>query len=213
MPEVGIGFFPDVGATYALPRLPGATGTWLAVTGDRIKAADCVALGLATHYVPTTRHAELALALAGPEPVEAVLARFASDAGPPPVAEQRALIDRCFAPGSVPEIIAGLTAAAAGGNTTAARHLATLATKSPTSMAIAARQMQLGRNLSFYEAMALEFRIVSRVMMGHDFYEGVRAVIIDKDNAARWQPSSIEEVTPAMIDAYVAPLGANELRV
>ena len=205
MPEVGIGFFPDVGATHALPRLPGATGTWLAVTGERVGQADALALGLATHAVASSAMAGLLDALVAGQDVDAALAEWAAPAPPPPLASHRALIDDAFSAPTVEEIIARLDEVA-GTDPFAARLLAAMAQKSPTSMKLALAQMQAGGALTFAEAMRTEFRIVSRIATGHDFREGVRAVIIDKDNKPAWQPARLADVDSAMVAAYFAPL-------
>lgn len=212
MPEVGIGFFPDVGASYALPRLPGKTGMWLAITGDRIKAADAVALGLADGFVPSDKIPALRDALIAGDDVDAAIARYAADPGPAPVLANRTVIDACFFAASPLEILARLDAAAAQSEF-AAKCAATMRTKSPTSMSLAFEQMKRGAGMTFREAMIMEFRIVSRIAHGSDFYEGVRAVIIDKDNAPRWTPSSLNEIVASDIEAYFAPLGATELAV
>ncbi|MGL4440836.1 MAG: enoyl-CoA hydratase/isomerase family protein [Bosea sp. (in: a-proteobacteria)] len=204
MPEVSIGFFPDVGATHALPRLPGATGTWLAVSGDRVGQSDALALGLATHAVTSASIGDVIAALVAGDDVDDVLARLRAPKTDAPVVAHRALIDQCFGAPTLEAIVARLSAA--DDNPFAARILASLATKSPTSMKLALAQMQAGKALNFAEAMRLEFRIVSRVALGHDFYEGVRAVIIDKDHKPDWQPRRLEDVSDAMIAAYLAPL-------
>ncbi|SEG71837.1 enoyl-CoA hydratase/isomerase family protein [Bosea lathyri] len=211
MPEVGIGFFPDVGATFALPRLPGAGGIYLALTGDRVGAPDALALGLATHAVPSAQMAELADALTGRGALDDILAGFTHDPGPQKLAGERATIAECFGGASLATILQRLKAAAEGGSAFAGKLLQTLATKSPTSIAIAFEQMRRGAGLDFAEAMRTEFRIVSRIARGHDFYEGVRAVVIDKDHAPRWEPATMEALDPAAISAYFAPLGADEL--
>jgi enoyl-CoA hydratase len=208
MPEVGIGFFPDVGATYFLPRLPGRIGTYFALTGARAKTGDAVALELADAYVPSSQFRALADMLAADGDVEAALTQFRA---PPPsstLAADRTLIDECFAASSVRDILARLDAA----GTDRAREIgATLRTKSPTSLAIAFRQMQIGATFDMDEAMRTEFRIVSRVCRDHDFLEGVRATIIDKDMNPRWRPASLEGIDPARVDAMFAPLGRDEL--
>ncbi|WID96333.1 enoyl-CoA hydratase/isomerase family protein [Bosea vestrisii] len=213
MPEVSIGFFPDVGATYALPRLPDHSGTYLALTGDRVGQADALALGLATHAVPSARMAELAEALTGSEPVDVTIARFAGDPGPGKLAPERATIAHCFGAATLLDVLGRLGAKAAAGDAFAAKALATIRAKSPTSVAIAFEQMRRGASLNLAEAMQLEFRIVSRISRGHDFYEGVRAVVIDKDQAPSWRPQTLEELDPADVAAYFAPLGATELVV
>lgn len=211
MPEVSIGFFPDVGATYALPRLPDATGVYLALTGDRVGAADALAIGLATHAVPSARMAELAEALTLREALDDILGGFAQDPGPQKLAAERATIAECFGATSLPEMLARLDKAAAAGSAFAGKVRQTLAVKSPTSIAIAFEQMRRGAGMDFAEAMRTEYRIVSRVIRAHDFYEGVRAVLIDKDQAPQWQPATIEALDPAATEAYFAPLGADEL--
>lgn len=205
MPEVGIGFFPDVGATYALPRLRGRMGAYLAITGARIRRADAMWLGLATHAVAAGSEAGILEGLAAGEGVEALAARYAEPAGEAPLAALAERIDRYFAGATLAEIFAALEAAS-GADPFAAETLATMRTKSPTSMALSLRQMQLGATLDFEAAMITEFRIVSRIVHGSDFYEGVRAVIIDKDNTPRWNPATIEALDPAAIEAHFAPL-------
>lgn len=213
MPEVGIGFFPDVGATYALPRLSDGFGRFLALTGERIGAADALTVGLATHGVPSERFAELADALTGRSALDEILAAFSLQRGPGPLQAERAAIADAFGGETLPEVIARLNKAAAGGGGFAGKLLQTIATKSPTSVAIAFEQMRRGAGLDFAEAMRTEYRIVSRIARGHDFYEGVRAVVIDKDQAPRWQPATLDAIRQADIDAYFAPLGADELKL
>ena len=213
MPEVGIGFFPDVGATWALPRLPGKTGTYLALTGERVRAVDALALGLATHAVPSAALGEIREALIAGEPVDEALARFCRDPDPPPLVAERETIDRCFAAASVPEILDRLDEAAAQGSAFARKAAATIRSKSPTSLAVALEQMRRGGDLDFEEAMRTEFRIVSRIIEGRDFYEGVRAAIIDKDGAPRWRPATFAEIGDRVIEGHFADLGPAELEL
>lgn len=211
MPEVGIGFFPDVGATYALPRLPGRTGAYLALTGARVKAADALALGLATHAVASADIDALREALVAGEDVDGALASRARDPGPAPLETARNVIDDCFSQENVGDVLDHLDAAAVGGSMIAGDIAAVIRTKSPTSLCIAFEQMRRGPDLDFTEAMKLEFRIVSRILDGHDFYEGVRSVIIDKDQSPDWRPDNLPAVTPALVEAYFADLGEREL--
>ncbi len=212
MPEVGIGFFPDVGGTYFLPRIPGEIGAYFALTGERMKQGDALSTGLATHATASSRFEELREALCGRETVDLVLEGFAhASTVPATVTARRAAIDACFRFDTVEEVMAALGAAAEAGDAWCGETLATMRTKSPTSMKLALAQVRAGRSMDFEEAMKTEFRIVSRICHGHDFYEGVRAVIIDKDNAPRWQPAAVEAVTPAMVAAHFAPLGEGEL--
>ncbi|KLK94847.1 3-hydroxyisobutyryl-CoA hydrolase [Microvirga vignae] len=211
MPEVGIGFFPDVGATYALPRLPGQTGMYLALTGERVKRADAAILGLATHSVASEAIGSLRQALIAGEPVDEALAKAASDPGPAPLDEHRAVIDSCFSAESVAAVLQRLDEEAGKGSEFAAKTAAGMRTKSPTSMCIAFEQVRRGASLDFEEAMKTEFRIVSRIGDGKDFFEGVRAVLLDKDNQPRWEPASLDSVKRETIDHHFGNLGPYEL--
>jgi enoyl-CoA hydratase len=216
MPEVGIGFFPDVGATWFLPRMPGELGAYCALTGERLGAADGVVATVATHRVASARFAELTDALCGDAPVDVALAAFAASGEGGPVAALRPAIDQVFAADRVEDILAALDgeAATAGPAAEFARKTAAaIRTKSPTSLKLALAQVRAGRYLSFDACMKTEFRIVSRIIHGRDFYEGVRAVIVDKDSAPRWRPSSLDEVTDSEIERHFAPLDRDELEL
>ena len=208
MPETGIGLFPDVGGGWFLPRLPGRIGLWLALTGARIKAADCLHAGLATHNVPSERLPELKAALAeNPSDIEALLAQFHVDPGPAPLLAHRAELDAAFGEGSVEAILAALEA---GSDWARAQALA-LRTKSPQTLKVAFRQLALGLAAPDFAAnMAMEYRIGARVVQRHDFLEGVRAVIVDKDNAPKWDPPTLEGVGEDLLDAIFAPLPADQ---
>lgn len=209
MPEVGIGFFPDVGATFVLPRMPGEMGSYCALTGERLGIADAIKAGIATHHIPSRHFGDLLEALCGPDTVDRVLAGFAASAGDGPVLARRTVIDRLFAGDRVEAILARLEheARQAGPDSDwASATAATLNTKSPTSLKIALAQIRRGGGWSFAQCMIVEFRIVSRIVYGHDFYEGVRAVIIDKDNRPSWRPATLAEVDDAEIERYFAPL-------
>jgi enoyl-CoA hydratase len=206
MPEVGIGFFPDVGASWFLPRLADNMGRYLALTGARIGQADAMALGLATDAVSSIRMPELEAALTGDEPVDAVLARFRIPVEPPPLAAHAHVIREAFGESSLGEIASRLGQFALGGSDFAADALDTMRAKSPTSMAIALEQMKRGGGLTFADVMRMEYRIVCRIAEGRDFYEGVRAVIIDKDNEPGWMPPVIEEIDEAAVERHFAPL-------
>ncbi len=206
MPETGIGMFPDVGGTYFLPRLHGETGMYLALAGARLRAADCLYAGIATHYVPSERLPELeqALTRAGEgAAVDLLIEAYAEDPdGDAPLAAVRPVIDRCFAGDTVEEVLAALEDE--GGDWAVATRSAILA-KSPTALKVAHRQMRLGRALTFDEAMRLEYRLALRFMAGHEFFEGVRAIIIDKDNAPHWRPPRLPDVREADIAALFEP--------
>jgi enoyl-CoA hydratase len=208
MPEVGIGFFPDVGATYALPRVPHRIGAAMAATGLRADGADMAALGLATAYVESRKLPALAAALERPGDADALIGEFASRPPPSKLLAEAETIGQSFAQADAASVIAALERR----DSEFSRRLREMmATKSPTSLAIALRQMQIGANLLFEDAMRVEFRIVTRICRGHDFYEGVRAAIVDKDNRPQWRPAAGENPAPSEIDAYFAPLGADEL--
>jgi enoyl-CoA hydratase len=209
MPEVGIGFFPDVGATHLLPRLPGKIGTWMALTGSRLSSSDAIAFGVATHRVPSVRFPELLDALCARGDVSATLTAFSIDAGPAQLAPRRAVIDRAFAGDTVEAILAALDREAAGqaGDAQFGREQAALIhTKCPLSLKIALEQMRRGAGLDFADAMRTEFRIVNRVARGDNFYEGVRAAVLDKDDTPRWNPPTLAEVSADAVAAHFAPL-------
>ncbi len=205
MPEVNIGFFPDVGATWFLPRMPGEIGTYCAVTGERLRAPDSVASGIATHRVPSQKFPELLDALCGSISVDALLGAFAAPAETGPVTARRGEIDRLFKADTIEEILQNLEGDA-GDAEWAKATAATIRMRSPTSLKIALQQVRRGKGLSFEDCMKTEFRIVTRIIHGQDYYEGVRAVIVDKDNAPRWQPASLAEVGDHEITGYFAPV-------
>ena len=222
MPETGIGLFPDVGATRFLSRCPGQVGRYLGLSGARLKASDALYCGFATHVVAQDRIEALTAALAGiewhkvgeVEPVEALLAEFATAPEAAPLAALRPAIDRCFAADSIEailEALAGEAGSGGAGSLWAAETRAGLMAKSPTSLKVTLRQLTIGRDYDVEQALKLEYRLTQHFMAAHDFYEGVRALLIDKDQAPRWQPASLAAVDDAMVEAYFAPLGDREL--
>lgn len=215
MPESGIGLFPDVGGSYFLPRLPGEIGMYLALTGHRLRAADVLHAGVATHFVPHDELPALERALVEAAGADAPMAatrtaldRFARDPGAAPLAEHRVAIDRHFAHDSLEAIAESL---AADPGDWARDTLAVMRTKSPITMKVTFRQLREGRKLDFDDCMRMEYRLASRFIEGRDFYEGVRATVIDKDQKPRWDPARWEDVSDADVAAYFAPLGAREL--
>ena len=208
MPETGIGMFPDVGGAYFLPRLPGELGMYLGLTGSRLKAADCIHTGLAEGFVPMDRHGDLLGGLADGRWPETLLAELGGDAGEAPVAEHREKIGRCFSAGSVEEIIARV---GAEDGEWAEKTLAALGRMSPTALKIAFRQIREGRELDFEDCMMLEYRVSQRVVPGHDFREGVRALLVDKDMRPHWAPGTLADVTNEQIDGVFAPLPGGDL--
>jgi len=210
MPETGIGLFPDVGGGWYLSRLPGKMGEYLALTGHRLNGDECLALGLATHHVPSALLEAMKAEIVGePHRLEAILAAWGySGAIEGPILAHREAIDGLFAADTVEAIFAALEA---DGGDWATAQLATLRTKSPQSMKVSLRLVREGRSrASFAEEMRQEFAIGSRVAQSHDFIEGVRALIVDKDNAPQWNPATLEGVSDAMVDAIFAPLPADQ---
>lgn len=208
MPETGIGLFPDVGGTFFLPRAPGETGMYLALTGARLKAADAIYAGIADSYVPSGRLETLKDRVAGGAPLHEALKEVAEEEGPAPLAAMQDDISKHFSKGSVSEILSSLRA---DGGEWAVKTAETIETKSPTSTLVAFRQVREGAMLDFEECMKLEFRLINGFIKGHDFYEGVRAVVIDKDQAPKWKPAALAEMKAGDVDSYFAPLGAGEL--
>ena len=209
MPETGIGLFPDVGGGWFLSRLPGRIGQYLALTGHRLDGAECLALGLATHYVPSAA-LEDAKARIAADP--ATLATTLADLGSTPpearILAHRADIDRLFASDVLEDIYAALEA---DGGEWALKQLATLKTKSPQTMKVSLRLLHEGATMpTFEDEMRQEYAVGAHVVQRHDFLEGVRAVIVDKDNAPRWDPATPEGVSDHVIDQIFAPLPAAE---
>ncbi len=226
MPETAIGLFPDIGATRFLNLAPGHIGRYLALTGARIGAADVLYCGFATHFAAQEQVAPLIAALAeapweaGREFAQAaaILAHFAGDPGKPPLAGLRPAIGRSFNGATVEAILAALAAEATAGNEHAgwaAETRARLLTKSPTSLKVTLHQMVLGRQMisgcGLDAALKLEYRLTQHFMAGHEFYEGVRAVLIDKDQTPHWRPATLAEVDDATIASYFVPLAEGEL--
>ena len=208
MPEGAIGLFPDVGAGWYLPRLPGRIGQFLALTGARLDGAECLWAGLATHYLPSGHLTEakahiaetpndLDRAIRSLAPLDPPLARLAGNAD---------RIARLFASDRLEDILAAL---AANPSDWAAKELKAVAAKCPATAKVALRQFA-GSRADFAAEMALEYRLAARMIMRPDFAEGVRAVLVDKDNAPRWDPATAEGVSDEMLDAIFAPLPAHE---
>ncbi len=202
MPETGIGLFPDVGGGWYLSRLPGRMGQYLALTGHRLDGAECLALGLATHYLPSAALDEAKTA--APGAIETALTALSNIPPEARILARQPDIDRLFASDALADILAALEA---DGSDWARETLATLHTKSPQTMMVSLRLLKDGAAMaSFEDEMRQEYAVGSRVVMRPDFIEGVRAVIVDKDNAPRWNPAPSD----AEIDAIFAPLPADQ---
>lgn len=209
MPETTIGLFPDVGGGWYLSRLPGRVGQFLALTGARLDGAECHHLGLATHYVPQEALGRVKADIAErPQEIETILA--GASVAPPEarIAANRERIDRLFASDRYEDILQALEA---DGSDWAAKELETLGGKSPQACKVSLRLLADGAKMAdFADEMRREYAVASRVVQRHDFVEGVRALLIDKDNAPRWDPPTPEGVTDHMIDTIFAPLPEDE---
>jgi len=203
MPETQIGLFPDVGTSHILSRLAGETGTWAALTGARLNGADCKLLGIATHLVNYERLDELVSALTAPgADIEKVIASYATDAGEAEVPANRATIDRCFAHDRMEDIMAALEA---DGGAFAGEAAATLRTMSPTSLKLTLKLVRKGRALDLDDCFRMDYRLSQSVLGGHDFYEGVRAQLVDKDRNPKWYPATLDAVDDSAIDSLFVP--------
>lgn len=204
MPETAIGYFPDVGATWLLPKAPGEAGTWLGLTGREVGAADAIYLGLGDYHIPSARLLELMEALGRVSfsaDIGAVIESFATPAeGTGQLAGNRDLIDAAFAGESVEAIIAALSAL---DNDFARETLATLQSRSPTSLKLTLRLLRMGGQSSgLVECLEREFVAGCEVLRNHDFYEGVRAALIDKDRDPKWRPDTLQAVSSEALDRY-----------
>lgn len=209
MPEVGIGFFPDVGASHLLPDLADNFGLYLGLTGTRVKWGDALWCGLATHPAKAADLPALLEQLAAGQDVEAAMRSVFTM--PRRETDQAVWkkIDDWFSAGSLEGIFRALKAAT--GDETAAGILATLKQKSPTSLAVAYRELTAGQTESMAACVKMEYRIVNRMLAGHDFYEGIRTAIVDKGATPQWRPARLEDVRKDDVDAYFAELPGGDL--
>jgi enoyl-CoA hydratase len=209
MPETAIGLFPDVGGGWYLSRLPGRVGQFLALTGARLDGAECKLLGLATHYVPAEKVMELKEEIARePSRAEELLEQASIEPPKARIAGNLELIDKLFASDDFEEILATLEA---DGSDWARKELETLRTKSPQACKVTLRILYDGALMQdFADEMRQEYAVSTRVVQRHDFVEGVRALLVDKDNRPTWEPPSPEGVTDHMLDRIFAPLPAEE---
>lgn len=208
MPETGIGLFPDVGGSWFLPRLPGEVGMFMALTGARLRAADCVYAGICEAYIPNDRHDEFIAAVRRGESLEEVMERLSEMPEEAPLSTHREVIDRCFAGNSVEEIVSALEAESGEWSE---KQLSIMSGKSPTSQKISFRQLREGARLDFDDCMRMEYRMVQGLMEGGDFFEGVRAVVVDKDMSPKWSPAALADVSESEVARYFAPLGDLDL--
>jgi enoyl-CoA hydratase len=213
MPEVGIGFFPDVGVSFLLARAPGATGTHLALTGDRMTAADAIHSGLADIHIAAAKRAELERALADCRDGDAVSARLeelSTRPSPSRLLAGQDWIDRCYGAARVEDILT-LLRNCPGDDARAARDA--MGKASPTSLKITLRNLRAAASFERVEqSFQQDYRIAMACIAGHDFIEGIRAAIVDKDRNPRWRPDTIEAVTPDIVERHFRPVGARELQ-
>jgi len=215
MPETAIGLFPDVGGSYFLPRLPGEIGTYLALTNSRLKGGDVVGAGVYDAFVESGSLEALLGALASADwggdrhaVADQVIASFATEPGVSALDQHRGTIDRCFGHDTVGEILAALDAE---DGDFASEAAAAIRAKSPVMSAVSLKQLRLGRDMDFDACMVMEYRMSQACMAGREFYEGVRAMLVDKDRTPKWIPSALEDVTDEMVNGYFAPLGDKDL--
>jgi len=209
MPETGIGLFPDVGGGWYLSRLPGRAGQFLALTGARIDGAECIALGLTTHYLSSDALKEVKAEIAeNPQEIEVILKEASVEPPEARIASNLEKIDRLFASDRYEDILAALED---DGSEWAQKELATLRTRSPQTCKVSLYLLWQGaRQIDFADEMRVEYRVGAHVVQRHDFLEGVRAVIVDKDNNPQWNPATPEDVSEHLIDQIFAPLSADE---
>ena len=209
MPETAIGLFPDVGGGWYLSRLEGRAGQFLALTGARIDGAECLYLGLATHYLPSEALDDVKARICeDPSRVEGALRSPIVTPPPARIADNQVLLNRLFASDALEDILAALEA---DPSAWAAKERDTIGTKSPQALKVSLRLLKDGaRMASFADEMRMEYGVAAHVVQRHDFIEGVRAVLIDKDNAPRWNPPTPDAVTDHMIYTIFAPLPDDE---
>ncbi|HUC48526.1 MAG TPA: enoyl-CoA hydratase/isomerase family protein [Xanthobacteraceae bacterium] len=213
MPEVGIGFFPDIGASFPLARAPGFTGTYLALTGERMNAADAIYAGLADMHIPSAKLAAIPDALAAcrnADEVRKQLAVLSTPPAPGKLDAARDWIDICFGADTVEEIFARLSANEAEA---AQAALAAMKKASPTSLKITLRNMRDAAKFNrIEECFIQDYRIALACIAGHDMIEGIRSTIVDKDRNPAWRPDTLDKVTPQIVERHFQPVGALELK-
>jgi len=216
MPEVGLGFFPDVGGTWLLSRAPGEIGTYFGLTGQTMNGPDAIHARFADAVVPSAQLPTLREALTRVRPgtafpeIKLLIDGFATGETSGPVAAMQPSIDAWFAHDRIEDIVAALQR---DGSELALSTLKTLNEKSPRGMVVTLKLLRLARRSSSLEqCLVREYRAALAVFASDDFREGVRAAVIDKDRNPRWSPARIEDVTPEMVGPYFAEIGVDELK-
>jgi enoyl-CoA hydratase len=207
MPEVGIGFIPDVGGAYLLSRAPGSLGLHAALTGAPFSGADAIALGFADHFVPHDKLDTFSQAVVA-DGVEAALAAHAVEPPPSNLAAQRDWIDHCYTGDTVADIVAALRGHDAGPGSGPAQAAANLiATRSPIALAVTLEAVRRAAKLDTLEdVLTQDYRVSCASLRSHDLVEGIRAQLVDKDRNPQWSPASLAQVSAADVDAYFAPV-------
>jgi enoyl-CoA hydratase len=213
MPETAIGLFPDDGVSWVLARLPDEVGMYLALTGRSVGPADAYALGLVTHCISAEQFAEIRAVIRDADPVDPVLDTRHEEPGPGELDGLRPAIARCFGGESVEAIMAALEAERGAERDWAQAVLGDLERRSPTSLKVTYRHVRAAKGLDLAATLAQDYRLACRFLEGHDFYEGVRAALVDRDHTPRWQPARLSEVSDAMVGAYFASLAEAELKL
>ncbi|MBO0763310.1 MAG: enoyl-CoA hydratase/isomerase family protein [Hyphomicrobiaceae bacterium] len=213
MPETSIGLFPDDGVSWTFARLPDEIGMYLALTGRAVGRADAYRLGLATHCLSAAQFAEVGAALKDADPIDEVLDARHVDPGPGELDLLQPVIARCFGAPSVEAIFSSLQAERGAARTWAEGVLGELEQRSPTSLKVTYRAVRQAQQLDLGTTLQQDYRLACRFMEDHDFYEGVRAALVDRDHTPRWQPAHVSGVSDTMVAAYFAPLGADELKL
>jgi enoyl-CoA hydratase len=213
MPETAIGLFPDVGIGHLFARMPWSVGLYLGLTGRAISRDDAYWLGLVTHCIASSHFEPILAALADVEPVDPLLDGLHEEQGRGHLQAEMAMIRDYFSDDSLVAIVARLTKASGASKHWAEATLLQLRKRSPLSLAITDRQIRACRTLDLRETLVQDYRLAWRCLEAPDFAEGVRAALVDKDNAPKWNPETIEQVTQAGVDAYFAPLGEGELKL
>ncbi len=212
MPETGIGFFPDIGGGWFLSRMPGLTGLYLGLTGHICNPADAYYAGAVTHCIPAAQFGAVKAAVIEGEPIDPVLDGLHEHPGNSFLEQHREPIDRIFSAPSPGGILQGLETEQGAWREFAQDTLATLAKKSPLSLKVTFEQLRRGKTYkTLKEALIVEYRLATRMIRQHDFPEGIRAVIIDKDLSPKWQPASLSEVSDAFVQSLFEPLPGGDL--
>jgi len=212
MPEAAIGFFPDVGATHFLTRMPGRIGLFLALTGTQIGRADAYALGLLTHCIDKSEFDAIQMAMSEADPIDPVLDKRHVDPGPSGLLEMQERIDRHFGGNSVEDIIGSLNDATGEESAWARDAAGRMDKNSPLSLKVAFHQLRKCGQPSLESALALDARLAHHFLTGDEVYEGIRSLLIDKDGKPKWAQSTLKEVSDDIVEAMFEPLETGDFK-